>query len=328
MDKTKNTLAIGIDLGGTNLRIALITDKGEILKKNNYSICEDRTVATVVSKLIHGIQKLIEDSHLDLNYIAGIGIGAPGIIDIDKGVIISSPNLSDWKKVPLRKIITEKFTTKVILENDANAAAYGEWWMGQKKEPNSLICITLGTGVGGGIILDKKIWHGADGTAGEIGHMTIDINGPLCSCGNNGCLEVFASATGIVSRTLKALAKYKESILNQTEKEKLTSADVYEAAVKGDRLAQSIMRKTGEYLGVGLANLVNLLNVEAIVIAGGVTKAGDLILKPALEEMKKRAFCVPSERVKVAFAELADNAGVIGAAGLAHHLSSSVKVIQ
>ena len=199
----------------------------------------------------------------------------------------------------------------VILENDANAYALGEFWMGSGKGAKSLVCLTLGTGVGGALILNGRIWHGRDDMGGEIGHMTIERNGLICNCGNHGCLESYVSATGIVKRTKLALKKRKNSSLSK-KKNRLTSKLIFSEAKKGDPLCRDIVSETGKYLGIGLANLVNVINPEMIIIGGGVIQSGKVLLKTAKQELKKRAFSRGVEHLKILPSKLGSEAGMIG----------------
>jgi glucokinase len=238
--------------------------------------------------------------------VRGVMLGAPGIIARDQGTVVSSPNLPGWRDVPLRRLVAEAVGMPVSLENDANAAAYGEYWRGAGRGCASMVLLTLGTGVGGGLVLGGSLWRGADGMAGEIGHITIEPGGRTCRCGNAGCLETYASATGIVDR-------YRE--LAGTE-EGASAERIHSRALEGDANARQAYREAGRALGLAFATLVNLLNLERIVIGGGVLPAWELFMPPAEQELRRRAFAAPAARVSFARAALGDLAGVTGAAGL------------
>jgi len=311
---------IGIDIGGTNLRGALVDSEGNILKR-----------AKILSEADQGIDKLIENLSsfiADISKgekVANIGVGIPGIIDSKTGIITQAPNIMNVDDYPLRSVLNEKLGSdlNVVIENDANSAAVGEWWMGAAKDVNSMIMITLGTGVGGGIVLDGKLWTGADGMAGEIGHITIYPEGALCNCGNYGCLESYASATAIRRMVHEGL---EDKHLNTALRETTENAHiedipriVMEVATAGDKFSLSIWKEVGTALGIGIADLVNLLNIEMVVIGGGVSNAWDLFVHTTIEEAKKRAFRAPMQRAKIEKGLLKDDAGILGSVYLALH---------
>lgn len=310
---------IGIDLGGTNIRGGLVDDLGNIINRRQEPTLAKEGADSVVNRLIHFIEFLSsQNSTLELK---GIGVGCPGIIDIEQGVIHKSPNLPGFKDVPLKRILHEHFRVPSFIENDANTIAFGEKYYGVGKDVSSLVCLTLGTGVGGGIILDNKLWHGFNGMAAEVGHITIIPDGIKCGCGNNGCLEVYASATAVVNRAIDLISKGKESKLKDIFKSgaKLTAKMVYEAALENDLLSCQILDQTGKYLGIGIADLINLLNPEMIVIGGGMASAWDLLFPPMSLEIKKRAFDIPAQSARIVRAQLGDDAGIFGAAALVSH---------
>lgn len=312
-------VSIGVDLGGTHLRVGLVDKEGRIFKKAEGSTSVQDGKDRVIKRLIETIRTFQDEVKSESLEISAVGLGAPGIIDIKKGVMAVAPNLPDWVDVPLRNIVSDSIGIPVILENDANAWAFGEKWVGSGKDFQDFILITLGTGLGGGIIHKGELFHGADGMAGEIGHMTVNPDGPVCGCGNTGCLQVYASAKGIVERTIEAIESGAETRLRDiTEGNfyKISSEMVYEAAKEGDSLARDIMREMGRYLGIGIANLINIFNPEAIIIGGGVSDAWDLFIEPARKEIQKRAFAIPAERTKIIQSSLSEG-GLIGAAGLA-----------
>lgn len=312
-------VAIGIDLGGTNIRAGLVDSEGGILSRIETSTSVQDGKDMVIERLIEVVKALKSDARNKTLEVSAIGLGAPGIISIEKGTIAISPNLPDWVDVPLRDVIEVKTGIPVILENDANAWAFGEKWVGEGKGLQDFIMITLGTGVGGGIINKGEILHGADGMAGEIGHMTVNPEGPRCGCGNHGCLEVYASAKGITDRTIDVIesgSKTKLREITEGNIYKINSEMVYQAAKEGDSLARDIIRAMGRYLGIGIANLINIFNPEAIIIGGGVRDAWDLFIEPLRREVRARAFRIPAERARIIKSTLKDG-GLLGAAGIA-----------
>ncbi|MGA1868861.1 MAG: ROK family protein [bacterium] len=310
---------IGIDLGGTNLRGGAVTMDGHI----THSAIKPTHAQQGVEHVIHNLKACIDELIASQNPspLLGIGIGCPGIIEIKSGVIHTSPNLPGWNDVPLKQIIEEHFRVPVYIENDANTIAYGEKWYGAGRTVSSLICLTLGTGVGGGIILDGKIWHGCMGMAGEVGHMTIIYDGITCNCGNRGCLEAYASASALVKRTLELLNEGHKSTLSHIcgKGEEVTAEIIYKAAKENDALSRRILHDIGIYLGIGIATLINLLNPEMIVIGGGMSHSWDMFYPSMVEEIRKRAFDIPVKSAQIVRAQLGDNAGIIGAVALISH---------
>ena len=315
-----NNLVIGIDLGGSAIRLSSVDGNGKIRYSKRVDISERREKEHIICSILTNIKKLITIEKSRGNEVLAIGIGSPGIINLKRGVVITSPNFKDWKDVRLRAILEKESSLPVILDNDANAAAYGEKWRGAGRKVNSLVCLTMGTGIGGGIILNGEVWHGADGMAGEIGHMTVNPAGPRCNCGNNGCLEAYSSATGMVRSAAASIKSGKRSILKKLsngDNSKITAKMIYESALNGDRLSLEILAEAGKYLGIAIASLINILNPEMIVLAGAVAGAWDLFMPTTRQEINKRAFNVLAERTKIVPGKLIDSAGIVGAAGLA-----------
>lgn len=300
-------IVIGMDLGGTNLRIAGISRRGEVVAVHREETGAREGPAALIERIIGAVRRMREDLEARGASVVGVVLGAPGIISHGDGTVVSSPNLPGWRDIPLRERVREAVGLRVLLENDANAAAFGESWQGAGRQCDSMVLLTLGTGVGGGLVLGGQLWRGADGMAGEIGHMTIEPGGRTCRCGNAGCLESYASATGIVER-------YGE--LTGSTEGVITAEDVHRRARDGDANARQAYREAGRALGIAFANLVNLLNPEMIVIGGGVVPAWDSFMPAADQEMRRRAFAAPATRVRFAPAALGDLAGVTGAAGI------------
>lgn len=310
-----NRTVIGVDLGGTNLRTALLSPAGDVLARHKEATHASEGWEKVVARLIDDINHQRENAlRKGLDVIAA-GVGAPGVIHVDKGIVVKSPNFPDWNNVPLKEHLEKALGIPVYIENDANAAALGEQWRGAGRDIGSMILLTLGTGVGGGIILDNKIWHGADGMAGEIGHMTLIPEGRPCSCKNVGCLEMYASARGIVQSYREAAAQ--QSDAGTTPGKQITSEEIYALARGGNAIAAGVMKNMGRMLGIGIANLINIFNPERIVIGGGVKDAWPLFIDSVREEIMRRAFEVPARRTEIVPSLLGDDAGMVGAAAVA-----------
>jgi glucokinase len=250
--------------------------------------------------------------------VAGVGIGSPGPLDRKTGTVINTPNLG-WRNFPLRDLMSNALHLPCTLDNDANCATYGEWWLGAGRGTRTLVGLTLGTGIGGGIVLNGEIFHGCSDVAGEIGHITIDSNGRRCKCGNYGCLEQYASGPAIATRAVEGLEAGVPSLLLEMVNgrlDEITAATVYEATVSGDPYATEVMKDTARFLGAGIASIINVLNPEMIVIAGGVTRAGEQLFEPLRAEVRRRAFRSAQECCRIVSGELEGTAGVVGAAGV------------
>ena len=321
MDDMKKKFAIGVDLGGTNIVSAIVNYQGEIVNRLKVPTLAERGKEATIKRIIETIHKNIAQSTtIAPGDIIGIGIGAPGPLNIKKGIINFAPNLSGWRDVPLKKILEDELNMKIVLENDANAAAWGERCFGAGQGINNLVCFTLGTGIGGGIIIDGKIYHGNNCGAGELGHMTVNKDGPRCNCGNYGCLEAYSSATGVKNRIIDRIKKGIKSEFLTFDNDKLFESlrlkSIFQAARKGDILTSDIVEDAISYLGIAIANIANILNPEMVVLVGGITNEGDKLLIPLIKEVKKRAFYSNYKSLKIVIGKLAGNAGVLGAAAL------------
>ncbi len=310
MTEIRNNYVLAADVGGTNTRMAIVTGNGDILtllKKSTH--CKEGK-DEMIRFLVSFARETIEESRLPGEKICGMGIGFPGPLNAETGIIFNPPNLNGWDGVPLREILRRELRVPVSIENDANAAALGEWWKGAGAGTNSLFCITLGTGVGGGIILDGKVWHGASSIAGEIGHTTVMRDGVKCKCGNTGCLEVYACSGGILKRINDALSGERVDKLPPLTDLK----QVDQMVMQGNEVVLNVIKETGIILGIAMASLVNLLNPEMVVLSGGVTNLGEKLIEPLKKEVKKRAFEKATESLRIELSRLDDNSGILGAA--------------
>jgi glucokinase len=313
-------LNLGIDLGGSKILTAVVDPQGRILSSN-----ESMTPATegrdvVIQSIEDSARSALAQAGVTITEISAIGIGAPGISNPEAGILFTSPNLPGWRNVLLRDIIQNKLGKKAFLINDANAAALGEFYFGAARGARNFIYITLSTGIGGGIVIDGKIYTGAIGTAGEIGHMTIDDNGPVCNCGNRGCWETLASGTALAGEARRRIEEgVRTSILKDVDGDlrKVTAQVIHAAAQKGDKFAKELIARTGHYIGVGLTNLINIFNPELIVIGGGLSNIGDMLLGPAFKTAGQRAYKEAFQAVRFVPAGLGRNSGALGAAAFA-----------
>ena len=308
---------IGIDLGGTKILTAVADDNGEIIARVKLATETELGQERIKKNIFKSIYKVLEKTDIKIEKIKSIGIGSPGPLNVEKGIIYESANLP-IKNMEIVELIEEETGINTYLQNDANTAALGEKVFGAGKEADDLLYITISTGVGGGIIINGKIYYGHTGNAGEIGHMTVDPTGPKCGCGNYGCLESFSSGTAIKNMAKKAVENDESTLIKKLAKDqKLSAKLVAKAAAKGDQKALDIFAKAGYYLGIGIANLVNIFNPEMIILGGGVLKAKEYFLDRTKEEFKKRALKAPADIVKIKEAVLEDEIGVKGAIALA-----------
>ncbi len=308
---TKNR--IGIDVGGTNVKIALVNDKGNILYSNSVPTRAEMGYEYTVNNIKQAIRDLITETKV--TNIEGIGFDFPGQIDYQRGIVRLAPNIPGWVNIPISEIIEKEFGISTRIDNDVHCAALGELKFGAGKGCENFICMTVGTGIGSGIVINGKLVRGASNAAGELGHIKLQMNsGPLCGCGDYGCLEAFASGPSIVAMAEEYIlggksTKYRE----MSSGGEITPYIVAEAAKQGDPVARRIFTTIGEYIGIGLTSVVNLLNPEKIIIGGGVADAGEILLEPIRNTIKKRAMLVAGQAVEIVPAKLANTAGVIGA---------------
>lgn len=307
---------LAVDLGGTKILAALVAG-GRVIARD-YSLTHATLgVETVVGNIVAAVGRILRQGKLAINDIRGVAIAAAGAVDTHRGVVTLSPNLPGWKNIPLAEMLGCSYPVPVSVVNDANAQAIGEHRFGAGRGTRNMVFITVSTGIGGGIIIDNKIYEGAGGAAGEIGHMTLDINGPECSCGNRGCLETLASGTAIAREARERLKRGEPSIMMEMvsgNPDVISAIEVGNAARKQDRLAREIIERAAFFLGVGLVNLVNIFNPEVIVIGGGVSRMGELLLEPVRRVVRERAFPYSAGMVRIVTGELGDDAGILGAA--------------
>jgi glucokinase len=310
---------VGIDLGGTNIVTGVVAEDGSAIHSvQSVPTGAEEGPDAVVERIISTARASITEARALIPRIELIaaGIGSPGPLNRRSGMVLLTPNLG-WVNMPLRQRLQDGLGLRTALDNDANCAVLGEWWQGAARGTRVTVGLTIGTGIGGGIIIGGRLFHGATDIAGEIGHMTIDAHGRRCKCGNYGCIEAYASGPNIALRAVEAIQSGGQSALPsyvEGELTRITAQTVYEAAHAGDELALEVVRDTAKYLGAAVASLINIFNPEAIVIVGGVTRAGESLFEPLRREVARRAFKPAVQVCRIVPGELAGVAGVYGAA--------------
>jgi len=310
---------LGIDIGGTNLVVGSVAEDGSrIVATASEPTHAEAGAKDVLERLVGLADRATAATRQEVPgaEILGVGVGAPGPLDTRRGIVLLTPNLG-WVNLPLRQIIHDRLGLPAALDNDANCAVLGEWWVGAARGARHAIGITIGTGIGGGLVLDGKLYHGASDVAGEIGHTTIDTEGRRCKCGNYGCLEAYAAGPSIAVRAVEEIEAGAVSRLPSLvggDLSKVTAQTVYQAAQDGDDLALEVVNDTARFLGVGIGNLLNVFNPEVVVVCGGVTAAGDHLFVPLRREVARRAFKPAVAACRIVPGELAGTAGVYGAA--------------
>jgi glucokinase len=322
---TASPLFVGLDVGGTTMKAGVVDDAGRPLT-------DPVTLPTEAAKgqehglavMAETIRRAVAVAKLTMDRIAAVGVATPGSMDLAAGLILDPPNLKPWRNVPVRQYIADAFRRPTAFQNDANAAAFGEYWAGAGKEVHSMVLFTLGTGVGGGIIIGDRVLEGEHSHGAELGHIKIELTAPrLCGCGKRGCLEAYASATAVVQRTHEALAADAgRSALHRVvhDRGEITARDVFRAADGGDELAATVVNDTARYLAVGAANLMHVVDPDVVAFAGGMTAAGEPFLARIREYVRAFAFPVPAAKCQIRYAQLGTDAGFIGAAGCARQL--------
>jgi glucokinase len=312
---------VGLDLGGTKIFAgALSADGSQTHGMRSIATQPELGAEGVVDRIVGLIEGVMIDTMNETGAskkdFLGVGMGAPGPLDREKGIVVVAPNLG-WRDFPLRDRVEKRLGLPATLDNDANCATVGEWWLGAARGGKNVVGITIGTGIGGGLIINGELYHGASDVAGEIGHTTIDVNGRHCKCGNYGCLEAYASGPAIATRAREALVREDSASMLPSmvdgQPDRITAEVVYDAAKKGDGLANEIVRDTARYLGAGIATLLNVINPDTVVVAGGVTRAGEALLGPLRTEVRRRAFSPAVKACRIVPAELPGTAGVVGA---------------
>lgn len=317
---THAPLTLGIDFGGTGIKLGLVDVSGRLLKTVRFATPLSHTPEDTATLIVQQGKALIAE--VGRRRIIGVGVGAAGDIDPVSGIIRISPNLN-WRNVPLKRLLARGLSYPITLDNDANVAAWAAYVVEGKRRIKDLVCITLGTGVGGGIVLEGKLYRGTTGSAGEIGHMTLYPEGAPCACGNRGCLERYVGARAMIEAATRALEAGEKTILRKwvgTDLSKLTPKLIEQAARKKDTLARNLWTEAGERLGIGLATLVNMLNPEWIVLAGGLSRAGGLLTDPTQRVIMKRAFATPARAARLVISKLDQDLGIVGAGLVAHEI--------
>ena len=304
---------IGVDVGGTNVKIALVSDKGKIIYSNSIPTRAEMGYEYTINSMKDAIRDLLKETKLKSSDVEAIGFGFPGQKKKKNGIVRLAPNIPGWVDVPIASIMEKEFGIQTRVDNDVRTAALGELNYGAGVGCENLVCITVGTGIGSGLVINGKLVRGANNAAGEIGHIKLNMEGgPLCGCGDRGCLEAYASGPSIVAMAEEYIRGGKSTKYRELANPDITPYIVAVAAKEGDPVARQIFRIMGEYIGMGLTSVVNLLNPEKIIIGGGVADAGDILLNPIRETIAKRAMTIQRE-VEVVPAQLGNTAGVIGA---------------
>lgn len=315
---------IGIDLGGTFIKGGVVSKDGEIIFRDRKKSGAKEGPLQPVANMLELVEQLSQKMGKDPE---AIGFGIPGAIFSEKGIVTKSPHFPYWIDFDLQTPLKGKISIPFVIDNDANAAALGEGWVGAGKGYMHFCCMTLGTGIGGGIVLNGSIWKGITGMAGEVGHITVEPEGWPCPCGGKGCLERYSSATGIVKMAREKFDEGDHSKrireLADNDPDKITSELLYDLAKEGDHLSKTIFKEMGRYLGIGFADLINILNLELIIVGGGVLPAWEFFIKEAVSQMKRRTYKIPGERVQIVKAKCGNDAGLLGAAYMAWNIENS-----
>jgi glucokinase len=339
MNDQQLPLVVGVDLGGTQMRAAVLCGS-TLLSRVGLLTGDNRTPERVIPRLFDAIQVALDQANVSIGQIAGIGIAAPGPLDYKTGIVYDPPNMPGWSRVPLRDIFVDRFHVPVFVENDANTAGLGEYMFGSGRGCSDMVYLTISTGIGGGVIIGGKLLEGASGTAAELGHIAIDWRGERCNCGNFGCLEAIASGTAIARRANEAmrmgkgddLSKFARELIRQnSDSDNGQTASVQDeplsvnahvvalAAEAGVPSAYKIIQEAAEALGVGLVSIIHSFNPERIILGGGVTQMGPLLMEPALQVVQARTMKVPREAVRILLAALGPNVGLVGAGALIYY---------
>ncbi len=318
---SKNNCVVGVDLGGTKILAGVFNNSLDIVGTAKLSTKSQRGVDKVIERIARCVQDAVDEADLTLKHVDGVGIGAPGAVNFADGTVIFAPNMEGWKDVPLKKDLEKLLGVPVFVENDCNIAALGVYVTELKSKPTSMLGIFVGTGIGGGIVINGELYSGYGHTAGEIGHMVIEINGPKCGCGNKGCFEALASRTAIFQQIKAGVKNGEKTILTEMlgdSLEDMRSGDLRKAIRRGDKFVDRVIEGAAEYIGIATANLVNILNPEVVVLGGGVMEAlADEMMSVIVETAKDYAMPGTMKGVDIVASKLGDNAGITGGAVLA-----------
>lgn len=321
---------VGLDVGGTTMKAAVVDEHGLPSTAISLPTEPQRGQDHGLETMAEAIRQAVKAANLSMTDIAAVGVATPGLMDIKLGLILDPPNLKPWKNVPVAQYIREKFKKPTAFQNDANAAAFGEFWVGAGKEVNSMCLFTLGTGIGGGIIIGDTVIEGEHSHGGEVGHLRIDMpdRGRLCGCGRRGCLEAYASATAVVARTREEMASYRgptrlRELLRDGDGGEMSSKQIFDAAAEGDPLAQKIVDDTAFYLALGACAIMAVVDPQMITFGGGMIAAGESFLAKIKEYVGRYGLSYPASKVQIRYAQLGSDAGFIGAAGCARLLVKS-----
>lgn len=320
-DSSKSEYLVGVDLGGTKILAGVFSMNLQLVSATKLSTKPQRGVQEVISRVARCVRDAVDESDLQMKQVAGVGIGAPGAVSFEDGTVIFAPNMEGWKDVPLKKQLEKELGVPVFVENDCNIAALGVYGTELKPKPRSMLGIFVGTGIGGGLIINGELYSGFGHTAGEIGHMVLEVNGPKCGCGSKGCFEALASRTAIFQRIKSAVKEGQKTILTDTLGENLDdlrSGDLRKAIRRGDKFVDKVVEEAAEYIGIATANLINILNPEVVVLGGGVIEAlQDEMMSVIVETAKDYAMPGTMKGVEIMATKLGDDAGITGGAVLA-----------
>lgn len=309
---------IGMDIGSQNIKTILTSITGKVINKSVVPLPAQTTNETLLSFMIDSVSSILDHAKIDEDKIVGIGVGMHGIVDVEEGSSVFAPNLN-LQDIPIKRVLEERFNMMVKVENDGRAMSLGELWFGNGAGIDSFVCINVGRGIGAGIIINGKLYHGSHFISGEIGHMIIDIDGPQCTCGNYGCLQTFASGPSIVDWVKKEMRLGQSSLLTNLTKgdlDEVTGELIYLSALEGDTLCKTALQQAGRYLGVGITNLIHTVNPRRIIIGGGVSNAGDLIMDNIIQTVNQRALTNPAKQTEIILSKFGDDATAMGAVAL------------
>ena len=314
---SERALAAGVDLGGTKIYTLVATADGEVLGEDRRPTQAQEGPDAVIGRVVDSVRRAMGQAGAGKDDVVGVGLSTPGPCDPERGVVSEAPNLAGWRNIPLAQIAGEALEMPALIEHDAAAACYGEYRFGAGQGFRHIIYVTLGTGVGGGFIIDGRIYHGATGAAGEVGHLILDENGPACTCGNRGCVEAFATRAANAPEATEAVHAGRSPLLAELAGgDQMTAELVHQAAQQGDEAAREVIERAGHYLGLGLVGVLNSFNPQCLILGGGLLGLGDLYLEPALRAVRQGAFKQILTDVTITRAKLGNRAGSLGAAAL------------